>query len=269
MSAPLYTESKAIPATFLESYTLTKLVNPQGFTNNSIFDTRTVTISDPAITRLRDEQILSRYVRGYFGGWAFFPERILLTSLRFCFGFTLPSEFPGEYVPPSYSSSLLTYDLAIAHGKDVSSLPYGLSRDKLPQVGSTITYGTFQVLASHIRTSAVQNNTTSIADRIDTGDEDSYVDIAAGRAAGTFTACHRYTIHRMAKHRPEAHRTTTEGSQGDIQGAENDLFVKVIQSDTALNPSADSLGLIGWMHGFHMIYARLLHWDGVREVLRR
>lgn len=148
----------------------------------------------------------------------------------------------------------------------------GLSKNVLPPVGSTLVHGTFQVLALHIKSEASSDDAKSTTDHAtakstDAADDQSYIDIAAGRASGNFTACHRYAIRRVPVREDSSEKFSTPSDDRFIQQKSHEL-VQIIQSDTALNPSSNSLGFVRWIHGFHIPYARLLHWGAVREVLR-
>jgi hypothetical protein len=150
-------------------------------------------------------------------------------------------------------------------------LSEGLSKDVLPPVGSTLVHGTFQVLALHIKSEVSSDAKSSIghtaAKSTDAVDDQSYIDIAAGRASGNFTACHRYAVRRVPVREDSLEKFPKPGDNRPMEQKNHEL-VQIIQSDTALNPSSDSLGFVRWIHGFHMLYARLLHWAGVREILR-
>ena len=52
-------------------------------------DTRSVLLSKRDIRGMSDEELLARFVKGFFGGWAFWPEKCLLgviTGLGLRFG---------------------------------------------------------------------------------------------------------------------------------------------------------------------------------------
>lgn len=74
-------ETIGIPSSFARSHTLRQLVNPRYFTENAMHDTRTLILTRSEVEGLSDEEILARFTRGFFGGWAFFIERIGLTLL--------------------------------------------------------------------------------------------------------------------------------------------------------------------------------------------
>jgi hypothetical protein len=68
---------QGIPDSLLQS-TAVKLTNPHGHV--PIHDTRFLTVR--VSKRLTDEEILSRFVKGFFGGYVFKPEQSVLTAVR-------------------------------------------------------------------------------------------------------------------------------------------------------------------------------------------
>lgn len=58
-----------------------KVVNPRRYVGHN--DSRTVVIElPPSKAAWSDEQILAGFVQGFFGGWVFTPERIILQTVR-------------------------------------------------------------------------------------------------------------------------------------------------------------------------------------------
>jgi len=128
------------------------------------------------------------------------------------------------------------------------------------------------VVDSHVLRTPPTENLSQILDSDDLTSTDvdlpfSYVDIAAGRTNGNFAACHRYEVHRRWDHEDKT-VTTDQAKQEDEDSADATQVVQIINSDFSSNPSKDEPGMLGWMHSLHLIYARWLHSDGVREVLR-
>ncbi len=69
------------PASLLESRSYCSVVNPRGHIGRH--DTRTIVVTLPASkAHCSDEQILASFVKGFFGGWVFTPERLLFQFLR-------------------------------------------------------------------------------------------------------------------------------------------------------------------------------------------
>jgi hypothetical protein len=68
----------ALSPSIASSYSL-RIVNPK---NHAIFsDSRSITLSKKEVGSLTDEEILARFVRGFFEGWVFTPERWLIGGL--------------------------------------------------------------------------------------------------------------------------------------------------------------------------------------------
>lgn len=128
-------------------------------------------------------------------------------------------------------------------GQDLPSFPLRLSRSSLPHKYSRIAGGNFMLLD--------QSNTpvsSSEKPELATG---SFVDFAFGDSRGTFSGCHRFEVLR------------TEGVGEKVDGE-----IKVIFSSIACNPTNEEHKYAGWLHAFHVLYARVLFWDGMREVLK-
>lgn len=69
------------PPSLLESRTCRSVVNPRGYPG--YHDTRTMMVILPEPkAHWTDEQILASFVKGFFGGWVFTPERLLFQSLK-------------------------------------------------------------------------------------------------------------------------------------------------------------------------------------------
>lgn len=67
----IITAYNALPASHAASRSF-RIVNPRS--HRGLRDTRTIILSKREIGELGDEEILARFVRGYFGGWVFRPE---------------------------------------------------------------------------------------------------------------------------------------------------------------------------------------------------
>jgi hypothetical protein len=84
-----YKSSRSISQSLLESKSLSA-VNPR----------RTVQVSDSRsvalLSQLSDEEILARFTKGFFNGWAFTPERGVLGTLAFFGRHFIRVEFTGE-----------------------------------------------------------------------------------------------------------------------------------------------------------------------------
>lgn len=75
----------------LEHSAAAKAVNPNAHV--SIHDTRYVSLEIPA--KLSDEEVLARFVKGFFGGYVFGPERAILQAVRKDI-----TQFDGMYCGP-------------------------------------------------------------------------------------------------------------------------------------------------------------------------
>lgn len=68
-------------ASFLNSQTCSAVVNPRR--HKALSDTRSILLRLPLSKRENsDEQILATFVKGFFGGWVFAPEGILLSAFQ-------------------------------------------------------------------------------------------------------------------------------------------------------------------------------------------
>jgi hypothetical protein len=68
-------------ASFLNSQTCSAVVNPRRY--KALSDTRSILLRLPSSRRqYSDEQILATFVKGFFGGWVFAPEGILLRAFQ-------------------------------------------------------------------------------------------------------------------------------------------------------------------------------------------
>lgn len=79
-----------IPESFASSHTIRNLVNPNNYP--LALDSRSVTIRGSELSQLSDEVLLARFVKGFFGGWVFAPERYALKALNISAG-----PFPGQH----------------------------------------------------------------------------------------------------------------------------------------------------------------------------
>lgn len=91
------------PTSFRTSPTMQNIVNPRHY-SESVMDTRWATLRIPLHNT--DEEILAQFVRGFFGGIVFTPERLVANSI-------LPkvTEFAGQLqlIHPSMAREACTY----------------------------------------------------------------------------------------------------------------------------------------------------------------
>ncbi|OAQ75744.1 hypothetical protein VFPFJ_10733 [Purpureocillium lilacinum] len=176
------TSANAVSESFAKSATIRNLVNPRGYVAMS--DSRSVTLElprrdseeDDGWTGLASEQqgpsdqvLLASFVKGFFGGRVFQPERIALGVLRLQAG-----PFPG----------LTTPERRIWSTEE-------LSNDTLPPPSSTI-FGAFQVAAIDIANTETDEDPTVSANQGTT----SSVDVLYGSSEGHFAGCHRFSVCR-------------------------------------------------------------------------
>jgi hypothetical protein len=113
--------SPRIPAALAAS-TAVRIVNPQNHV--PIHDTRYIKLSLPK--RLTDEEILARFVKGFFGGYVFGPERGLLRANG-----KQITRFEGKLYRIRHSRlGLLTHASFAEHS---CRLPYMVCRSAIPK----------------------------------------------------------------------------------------------------------------------------------------
>ncbi|KAL0937283.1 uncharacterized protein CTRU02_207014 [Colletotrichum truncatum] len=153
-------------ATFRQSITIKNLVNPRDHISTS--DLRYADLKLPrAAQGLNDDYLLAAFIRGFFGGKVFMPERVVLQVVRRKLAF-----FEG-----------LSTKNDIEQVWSVSDIP----RHTLPAQGSLF-FGAFQV--GHVevhnyRISAVEGENTT-----------SSIDFVYGSDQGRFAGAHRFSITR-------------------------------------------------------------------------
>ena len=70
-----------VPDSFRDSATMRKIINPKH--HSTVSDTRFMTLDIPASQRhISDEALLARFIKEFYTGWVFAPERWLLRLLR-------------------------------------------------------------------------------------------------------------------------------------------------------------------------------------------
>jgi len=228
------TTSRTIPRSLEDSATNKNIVNPDNHVH--LDDSREVRLFlDRALS---DEQILARFVKGFFGGWVFAPERVILRTMQM----RLVQVAAMSDVPASQ------------HVWSTSEI----SQDKLAKTG-TIYFGAFQVAyrsvrkpqpAEHQRNKdegdATQGNSVSTL-------SESYVDLIFGSDEGILRGVHRFSVLR--------------DSSKAANGRTQEVVIRF--SHTNCSPKEiKTLGLAA-IEKFHLLYAMLLFRDGVAEVLKQ
>ena len=72
-----------------------KIVNPKN--HSFLADSRSIRLLAQDIGKLSDEEILARFLKGFFGGWIFTPERGLIGFLKGVGRNFIPVKFSSQY----------------------------------------------------------------------------------------------------------------------------------------------------------------------------
>ncbi|KAF1997727.1 hypothetical protein P154DRAFT_440581 [Amniculicola lignicola CBS 123094] len=162
--------SNSIPESFRTSRSVKTITNPKN--HRSVEDTRSIIVQVPQ--GLTDEAILAQFVKGFFGGYSFTPESIVLNIIR---------------------KDLVKYHALQNPGKTSRIYYPGALNDRtLPPV-YTILFGAFQVAECNIHP-----NIQSIEGR-DSQVEvtSSYIDIVYGQDGARLVGVHRFEVSRDPK----------------------------------------------------------------------
>ncbi|KAF1845097.1 uncharacterized protein K460DRAFT_405372 [Cucurbitaria berberidis CBS 394.84] len=141
-------------------------VNPNGHV--TITDTRFTTLELP--NRLSDEQILARFVKGFFGGYVFGPESGVLRAV---------------------GKDLMRFERL----KDIPVSSYiwaqsALSRETVPPLHSVL-FGVFRVADCHFQSPGDEKYP-----ELSQGGSYSYIDVAFGSEKGPIAGVHRFSVTR-------------------------------------------------------------------------
>ncbi|KAH8769412.1 hypothetical protein F5882DRAFT_184096 [Hyaloscypha sp. PMI_1271] len=219
-----------------------KIINPRAYPQNSFTDSCLITLSKSEVRNLTDEEILARFLGGFFGGWIFMPEKGIISLFRLFGRPMIAVGFTG--VP--------------MNGKQILS-PSAIEMEKLPEKGTVLLGGNFMVLDAQLKGRAKE----------DEGWEgeggESFVEVGFGDDRKGFAGMHRFEVLRLSD--------STDG-KGEEVGGENGGEgkegggVQLWYSSVSCNPRENKLPFPKWVFGFHEFYAQCLFRDGVREVLR-
>ncbi|PYH76292.1 hypothetical protein BO82DRAFT_387398 [Aspergillus uvarum CBS 121591] len=192
----------------------------------------TQTIPASAVAGISDERVLALFTSGFFGGFVFAPEWLLLTAAG---GRILPVEYTGLTRETHTAPTLWRQ----AHVSDSQLHPVG-----------TCFFGTFIILDKHI---ATESEVTT------TGPRASWVDYGFGSDESSFAGCHRFQITRIeGKGRSKGNTDLT---------AENKVQIEL--QSFQCNPQKNVPFGSEILKQFHYQYARLLFANGIQSVLLR
>jgi hypothetical protein len=224
-----------------------KIINPS---NNIIkTDSIAISLSKAEVGGLTDEEILARFVKGFFGGLVFAPERALIAGLKTLKMSFIPVNFAGWF-SPSYQflrTMIETWLTRCAEGVEVEEKINDLSQissTTLPPANSLF-FDSFLLLDSKI------------------GASQSFIEFGFGDDQKQFSGFHRVEILRM----PEIEEGGDENekkSSSEVQGE-----AKLWYSSTSCNPTQNKPPFPELVMTFHKAYGGLLFRDGLREVLGR
>lgn len=211
-----------IPESFASSHTVRNLVNPNS--HPLALDSRSITIRGSKLSQLSDEVLLARFVKGFFGGWVFTPERHALKALNISAG-----PFPGQYYRDRLALDSRVNNITGLNSTLSIWKLSELSDTTLPSISTSI-FGAFQIADINL-----SNDTKDQAHQ-------SSIDIVFGSPSSTFAGSHRLSIHRDPA-APEA--------------------VTLSLSCVAGNPTQNKPMKDGVLLTFHRTYAMMLFRDAV------
>jgi hypothetical protein len=155
-------EKKALILSLTNSNSL-KTTNPRNHVSMS--DTWSLVLPSKEVGNLSDEEVLARFMHGFFNGWVFTPEQTLLSFLGLLGRKLVPVGFTG-----------------VSMDGPVMTSPGELDRTKLPEKGTVLFGGNFFVLDVHLKQQDEM--------------EGSFVDVAFGDNRKRFSGLHRFEVTR-------------------------------------------------------------------------
>jgi hypothetical protein len=240
--------SNSLSATCSTSDSLHHIVNPRN--HISATDSRRIILSKTEVGNLTDEEILARFLRGFYGGWIFAPEKALIGALRVfgrklvAVGFTGTSLVLLKFSMMSLEVGLMNLGVPM-NGPEILS-PADISRTKLPEKFTVLLGGNFIVLDKHL-TMSPSSSEKEIGQ--------SFIEVGFGDNRRQFAGLHRFEVTRDVSLKRE---------DGKDEGA-----IELCYSSISCNPTVNRLPFPLWVFGFHTFYAQSLFRDGVREVLSK
>ncbi|KAL2214172.1 hypothetical protein CC79DRAFT_1362954 [Sarocladium strictum] len=167
-------ETDSIPDPLRQSRTNRDVVNPRE--HIALYDTRYMDVQLPSEAKvLNDETLLAAFLRGFFGGRVFAPERALLRFFR----------------PDIVNFSVIQKSPRHQRIWDVEQL----DADNLPDL-HTVLFGGFQVAHLDLAEQCAEDAETL-----------SSIDVVFGSDSSQFSGVHRFTVTRNA-HREDSIRIT-------------------------------------------------------------
>jgi hypothetical protein len=214
-------------------------------------DSVSIRLSTAETRGLGDEEILARFLKGFFGGWSFAPEDLVLSVVGSGAIGVGGTRFEGTLIAfafdenPEICTDNTTLGIPL---KDRStSIPVSaLSRTRLPPLHSRLfSSGLFVILDKHIKSPENAAN--------------SYVEVAFGNDQESFAGFHRFDIVRDEEEGvEEAGKTSSPDT----------THITLSSSCLVCNPTVNSMGISGLLSVVHKFYGLRLFRDAVNEVLK-
>jgi hypothetical protein len=177
---------------------------------------------------MTDEEVLARCLRGFYGGWVFWPEKLLIFGLGVLGRKLVAVGFEGVQMD----------------GTQIVD-PLDLSREKLPEKGTVLLGDNFMVLDKYVKGEGEEQG-------------QSFVEIGFGDNRKGFAGLHRFEVERIRDGERE----------GEEDGEEEKGGVQLWYSSISCHPTRNKLPFPAWVFRFHEFYAQCLFRDGVAEVLK-
>ena len=205
-----------------------------------------------------DEEILARFCKGFWGGWAFSPERWLFKwTGASVTKFTGTSPNRKLNAPERVYFGRLTSILV--PGKKVENLvPTQIwylsefSTKKAPVIGSLL-FNNFLVLdcsnASLVERTKLFPSSADIP-----RPTFAFADFAAGSNESTFSMSHRFEVTR---------------EQQPVEPNGEEEMIKITFSHVRCSPKTGGKPFPAWILPLHVAYAKLLFNDGIRAVMAK
>ncbi|KAI8623681.1 hypothetical protein F5Y19DRAFT_353073 [Xylariaceae sp. FL1651] len=184
---------------------------------------------------LSNEEILRRFTYGYFGGWIFTPERVLLRLFRL----SITKISALDDIHRNRELSLVPNNWSLS----------ALSRTRSPPLGSLL-FGNFLLL--DCSAASVQERNQIYSSPVQACKPNhAFAEFIAGSDKSVFAVSQRFEVVREES--GPGHETE---------------WVIITASHILCNPLTGQRIIPDWMGLFHRIYAKLLFADGILEVLR-